>query len=69
MTEERTEFAYLLEWPDEATMREARARFMADEEWKEIKRVTGAEHGVLVGEITDRTLRPNPYSPGGRLSG
>jgi hypothetical protein len=31
---------------------------MADEEWKEIKRVTGAKHGDLVGTIEDRLLRP-----------
>lgn len=62
-TEERTEFVYLLEWPDEATMRKAWEGFMADEEWKEIKRVTGAEHGQLVGDIVDKTLRPTPYSP------
>ena len=36
---------------------------MADEEWTEIKRVTGAEHGRLVGTIEDRLLVPTPYSP------
>ena len=43
-TGERTEFVYLLTWPDEPTMRTACAsiRFLADEEWKEIKRVTSA---------------------------
>ncbi len=59
----RTEFIYLLEWPDEPTMRRAWEQFMADEEWKEIKRVTGAEHGVLVGEIEDRVLSLTSYSP------
>ena len=59
----RTEFVYLLAWPDEATKKAAWDRFMADEEWKEIKRVTGAEHGSLVGEIEDRTLVRTPYSP------
>ena len=62
-TGERTEFVYLLTWPDEATMRDAWARFMADEEWKEIKRVTSAQHGDLVGEIEDRTLVLTSYSP------
>jgi len=60
---ERTEFVYLLAWPDEATKASAWARFMADEEWKEIKRVTGAQHGDLVGQIEDRVLRPVDYSP------
>jgi hypothetical protein len=39
------------------------AEFMADEEWAEIKRVTGAEHGKLVGAIEDRILVPTLYSP------
>jgi hypothetical protein len=61
--ENRTEFVYLLRWPDEAAMRSAWANFMADAEWKDIKRVTGAEHGELVGDIADRTLRLTDYSP------
>ncbi len=56
--EQRTEFVYLLAWPDEQAKTAAWARFMADEEWKEIKRVTGAKHGDLVGAIEDRLLRP-----------
>jgi hypothetical protein len=62
-TESRTEFVYLLQWPDEATMRAAWAAFLADAEWKEIKRDTGARHGDLVGEIDERVLRPTAYSP------
>ena len=53
-----TEFLYLLTWPDLATKEDAWRRFMADEEWKEIKRVTRAKHGDLVGEIEDRVLMP-----------
>jgi hypothetical protein len=60
---ERTEFVYLLEWPDEATMKDRWARFMADEEWAAIKKRTGAQHGTMVGEIEDRTLRVTDYSP------
>jgi heme-degrading monooxygenase HmoA len=62
-TAQRTEFVYLLVWPDEATMRNAWAQFMADEEWKGIKRVTSAQHGDLVGEIEDRVLMVTDYSP------
>jgi heme-degrading monooxygenase HmoA len=62
-TPERTEFVYLLAWPDETTKQAAWAKFMADAEWKEIKRVTGAKHGDLVGTIEDRTLVPTAYSP------
>jgi NIPSNAP protein len=60
---ERTEFAYLLEWPDEATKTAAWSAFMADAEWSEIKRVTHAEHGLMVGQIEDRMLTPLDYSP------
>jgi len=59
----RTEFVYLLEWPDEATMKDRWAKFMADEEWAAIKKRTAAEHGRFVGEIEDRTLRATGYSP------
>jgi len=62
-TERRTEFVYLLAWPNEATKTTAWARFMADEEWKEIKRVTSAKHGDLVGAIEDRVLVATTYSP------
>ena len=62
-TEARTEFIYLLAWADEATMQAAWAKFMADEEWKEIKRVTRAQHGDLVGEVVSRLLVPTTYSP------
>ena len=58
----RTEFAYLLDWQDEATMKERWAQFMADEEWARIKKETGAVHGRFVGEIQDRTLRRTAYS-------
>jgi hypothetical protein len=61
--EARTEFVYLLEWPDEAAMDAAWAAFMADEEWMEIKRITSAEHGSMVGAIEDRPLHLTTYSP------
>jgi heme-degrading monooxygenase HmoA len=59
----RTEFVYLLAWPDEETKNKAWAAFMSDGEWKEIKRATAAAHGDLVGAIEDRTLVPVEYSP------
>jgi heme-degrading monooxygenase HmoA len=62
-SEGKTEFVYLLDWKDEAAMKAAWARFMADPEWAEIKRVTGAQHGRMVGSIQDRTLRLTDYSP------
>jgi hypothetical protein len=60
---DRTELVYLLEWPDADTMREAWARLRDDAEWTEIKKVTAARHGELVGEIEDRVLDAVPYSP------
>ena len=62
---QRTEFVYVLAWPDEAAKTAAWARFMADDEWKEIKRATAARHGDLVGAIEDRVLRPTGYGPPG----
>jgi NIPSNAP len=60
---DRTEFAYLLEWPDETSKTAAWSAFTADSEWSEIKRVTHAEHGLMVGQIEDRLLVPVEYSP------
>jgi hypothetical protein len=57
-TGDRTEFVYLLTWPDVATKEEAWRRYLSDPEWVEIKRVTNAQHGDLVGEIEDRVLEP-----------
>ena len=61
-TERRTEFVYLLAWPDEAAKDAAWESFMADEEWQEIKRRTAAKHGSLVGAIEDRILQATGYS-------
>ena len=61
-TEARTEFVYLIAWPDEASMKAHWADFMADAEWNRIKRETGAD-GPLVGAIEDRVLRLVDYSP------
>jgi hypothetical protein len=58
----RTEFAYLLEWPSEAVMKDRWVRFLADKEWGDIKQATRI-HGALVGEIQDRTLIMVDHSP------
>jgi heme-degrading monooxygenase HmoA len=65
---EKSQFVYLLEWPDEAAKTAAWSAFMQDKEWAEIKRVTSAEHGSLVGAIEDRVLTPLDYSPAARRS-
>lgn len=59
----RTAFVYLLEWPDEQTMKDRWAKFMADKEWADIKKQTAARYGNLVGEVQDRTLKLTAYSP------
>lgn len=63
-TDERTEFVYILEWPDRATLKDRWAKFMADQEWSDIKKKTGAAHGRLVGKIEDRVIELTDYSPG-----
>jgi len=62
-TNDRTEFVYLLAWPDEQTMLRAWGQFRADEEWKKIKKLTNTQHGDLVGVIEERMLVPTSYGP------
>jgi hypothetical protein len=59
----RTEFIYLLEWPDKETMTDRWEKFLRDQEWIQIKKETGEINGPLVGEIQDRTLYLTDYSP------
>jgi hypothetical protein len=59
----RIEFAYLLQWPDRATLTDRWAKFMADPEWAAIKKRTAAQHGQMVGAIQDRVLEVQDYSP------
>jgi hypothetical protein len=59
----RTEFVYLLEWPDEETMNDRWKKFLQDQEWIAIKKETGDINGPLVGEIQARTLYLTDYSP------
>jgi hypothetical protein len=59
----RTEFIYLLEWPDKETMTDRWKKFLQDQEWIKIKKETGEVNGPLVGEIQDRTLYLTDYSP------
>jgi len=66
--EGRTEFVYLLEWPDEATMKSRWAAFRADGEWQRIKLESVEAHGELMGGIEDRVLVPTDYSPRNRFA-
>ena len=63
-SEARTEFVYLLEWKDAATMERQWKAFLADEEWNRVKRETAAGGEVLVGDVTSRKLELVDYSPG-----
>lgn len=65
-SEDRTEFVYLLEWPDKQTMDDRWAKFMADREWSDIKKAS-RKYGAMVGEIESRMLVPTEYSPRTRL--
>ena len=59
----RTEFVYLLEWPDSETLTNRWERFLRDQEWIKIKKETAEMYGPLAGEIQDRTLYLTDYSP------
>lgn len=59
----RTEFVYLLEWPDKEIMADRWEKFLHDQEWIKIKKETGEKYGPLVGEVEDRTLYLTDYSP------
>jgi hypothetical protein len=62
-TDNRTEFIYLLEWPDKDTMTDRWEKFLQDEEWIKSKKETADIYGPLVGKIQDRTLYLTDYSP------
>jgi NIPSNAP len=62
-TDNRTEFIYLLEWPNKETMTDRWEKFLRDQEWIKIKKETAEINGPLVGEIEDRTLYLTDYSP------
>ena len=62
-TEQKVEFVYLLEWKDKQTMEESWKKFLADEEWKEIKKKSSEKYGTFVNEIQEKTLILADYSP------
>lgn len=62
-TGEKIEFVYILAWPDRATMDASWAGFLADQEWIDIKKRTGAESGQLVRKANGQPLRRVSYSP------
>lgn len=74
-TDDGAEFAYLLQWPDRAAMQRGWGAFMADEEWKRIKResVRDLDGPIMTEILQDKVLvpagwSPNPVLPQGRES-
>ncbi|MBS1731310.1 MAG: NIPSNAP family protein [Bacteroidetes bacterium] len=63
----KLEFVYLLEWPNQDSMTIAWNKFMTDQEWKDIKALTSKEYGTFVNNIEDRTLKLINYSPQSNL--
>ena len=61
--EGRTEFVYLLDWPDVSAMDAAWTAFLADPEWIAIKKETAARDGKYVESVAVRTLEPLAWSP------
>lgn len=57
---QHTEFVYVMQWPDEETMRSQWSAFMADEEWAEIKRQSPDN---MVAGIEERTMLLTTDSP------
>ena len=64
-TDDGAEFVYLLQWPDRAAMKRGWDAFMADEEWKRIKRESTRDlDGPIMTEILqDKVLVPATWSP------
>lgn len=61
-THQRTEFVYVIRWPDAETMRQGWKNLMADQEWSAIKEKSAAEHGAMVGEIQEKVMALTDYS-------
>lgn len=62
-SENKTEFVYILEWPDGATLQKAWVAFMADTEWEDIKHKSREEFGEMVlAKVSDQILEPTDWS-------
>ena len=60
---DRTEFAYLLEWPDEATEDRRIVRFHGRYRMVRDQARDACGARLMVGQIEDRLLAPTDYSP------
>jgi hypothetical protein len=65
----KTEFVYILRWPDEEAMRKQWAAFMADTEWEEIKRISRDKYGEMVlSKERDQILEDVSWFNNGQMS-
>lgn len=56
-SEGKTDFVYILEWSDIATLEKQWAAFMTDSEWEEIKRKSREQYGEMVlAKLRDQVL-------------
>ncbi len=61
-SEGKTEFVYILEWSDKATLEKQWAAFMADSEWEEIKRKSREQYGEMVlAKLRDQVLESTDW--------
>ena len=66
-TGDKLEFVYVLSWPDRQAMESSWERFLADQEWIDIKQASAAS-GVLVRASNGQPLERVSYSPACALS-
>lgn len=59
---DKLEHVYVLSWPDRQAMESGWERFLADQEWIDIKQASAAS-GVLVRAINGQSLERVSYSP------
>lgn len=61
-SEGKTEFVYILEWSDIATLEKQWAAFMADSEWEDIKRKSREQYGEMVlAKVRDQVLESTDW--------
>jgi hypothetical protein len=57
-----TEFAYILEWSDKATLEKQWTAFMCDSEWENIKRKFREKYGeIVLAKVRDQVLESTKW--------
>lgn len=63
---DKTEFVYILQWPDKTRLQKQWEAFMADVEWEEIKRTSRETYGEMVlSKERDQILNPTEWFENG----